>query len=275
MHRSQPPTSPIRHPARVGHADARAIQLGCALFTVILLLASSADASCKAGAVAPTCESMQFSATVVSTVDPVGLFGAVAPTVSGTLTFDRAIADIDPIANIGEYPRAIDCALIDLGSEMLDLNLGALGPNDGSSVRVINDMVDSGGPLTVITDVIAGAISTLSDFVGMFGAGSLGYGYSEFCIQTVTPCPPTIAVDESLPSAPGTIPMSDLFRVQFTNLLGDHAVLDAQLTTLTTAPLVACPEPGVATALSAGLMLLACAGRRRGALRVRTHPRSG
>jgi len=240
-----------------------ALGIHLVLVLAIALVPGRAEAGCKAGAVAASCVSMQFSANATSVIDPVGLLGTVSPTISGTMTFDTAIADSDPDPITGEYLLSVDCASIDFGVEVMDLNLGALSAIDESFVAVVNDLPDNSGPFPVLTDLISHGIGALVDFSGMMGAGTLSYAYSEFCIVGVTPCPPTIASSDAFPGAPGAIGTSDLFLIQFLNLIGDQAVVNGQLTSLTSVPVVPCPEPGMGAALAGGVFALAALQRRR------------
>jgi hypothetical protein len=229
---------------------------------VFALAPSAASAACAMGAMTQDCVSRSFSATVSFVVDPTGIYGVVGSTVSGSISYDSSIADVDPLSNVGEYPNAIECAFITAGDFSFELVLGQDDDSD-STVEVQNDATNNEAGFV---DAVGGAIAASGFNDNMIvGVGALGYGYSDFCIEILGNCPVTLVTNDLFPPAPGAaIPSSDLFRVEFVDLLGGTGTILGDIVSLSDTAPIACPEPGPVPSLAAALLCLGAVRRWHG-----------
>lgn len=248
-----------RRPSKPTLCSAQRVLL---LLVVFVLSSSAARAACTMGEVTPDCVTRVFSATVSTVSDPTGIYGVVGSMVSGSISYDASIADIDPLSNIGEYPNAIECASIDAGEFSFELVLG-LGDNSDSTVQVQNEVTRNEAGFADAVGAAIGAPGLAGGVIA--GVGALGYGYSDFCIQIAGNCPVTLVDSDAFPPAPGTaIPSSDLFLIEFVDLVGGTGTILGDLVSLTDTTPIACAEPGSAISFAASLLCVGALRRWRG-----------
>ena len=207
--------------------------------------------------------------------DPGGVFGAlgVGEILSGTYTVYTAIADVDGTDEGGRYLNAVECVTLDLDDRELTVGLTPFeitlppAPSD-PGITVLNDSEQGAPPFILVTDAatlgMAGPgvvrFNPIQDpplFV--FGGGGFAFGYGNSCVSGIqTPCPPTVLVDDDLPPAPGdtTGLLSAQMSFDYLTLENEFATANADILAIDPTSVVACPEPGFATALMTGVLVL-------------------
>ena len=221
------------------------------------------------------CASFAFDIETTSVSDPGGVFGALAvgETVSGSYTVYTASVDFDGTEEGGRYLNAVECMTLDLDDRILTVDLTPFeislppAPSD-PGITVLNDAEQGAPPFTLVTDTATFAIAGPGVFrfnpvqdppLFVFGGGGFAFGYGNSCVSGIqTPCPPLVLVDDGLPPAPGDT--TGLLTAQMTfdylTLENEFATANADLLAIDPTPVVACPEPGFATALMIGTLAL-------------------
>lgn len=241
------------------------VALPLVLIPTLLLGAREVAAACNEADFA-NCTTMAFTATADSVADPLGLFGTVGTTFTGWVTIDTDIDDQIGGPDFGFYPDAVECAVADFGQEIFGVELGLPSPGETPGIEVQNNIPSSAGGFTLLADGLEGSIvglTTAGDFVG---GGGIAYGYGEGCIQGFPGCPPSLLTDDSIPGPPGSLTTGargGQIVVRFEGLLGGAAIVSGDLLELTSSPDRPCPEPGMASALSTGLVAMGWLAHRK------------
>lgn len=228
--------------------------------------AEPARAACSAEDFAPTCESWAFTASVSSLADPLALFGPIGTSFAGVVTLETDIADTIAGSSVGFYPGAVECAFVDFEEQTLEVLLDLQTPDEEIGIEVMNDIPSSGGGFDVESDTLTAEIVGFGDVAGLLGLAGVGFGYGEGCFELLGNCPPTILVDDAIPTAPGdlsTPPRAGDIVVRFTSLTGAQALVGGILTNLSSRSPVPCPEPALGSGLAVALLFLGALRRRR------------
>lgn len=244
---------------------ARAFATPIFLIPTLLLGAREVAAACNEADFA-TCTTMAFTATADSVADPLGLFGTVGTTFTGWVTIETDIDDQIGGPDFGFYPGAVECAEVDFGQETFGVELDLASPGETPGIEVQNNIPSAAGGFTLLADGLEGSIVGLTTAGNFVGGGGIAYGYGEGCIQGFPGCPPSLLTDDSIPGPPGNLTTGargGQIVVRFEGLLGGAAIVSGDLLELTSSPDRPCPEPGMASALSIGLVAMTWRARRK------------
>ena len=235
----------------------------------------------ETGSLPAECESFSFEIEITSVTETNGVLDGIlsGDQLAGTFTVNTGVQDVDPTANEGRFLNAVECVSLDMGGRIFTADLTpveiTIPPSSSDpGIATINDSLQSAPGVSIYADTATFGMGGLSmmnivgtpdptDFV--FGGGGFAFSYGDTCfIPGPFPCPPSLLVDDGIPGATGDLTGilgAALMSCDFSSLGGDFGTAQADLLQIVAAPVVPCPEPGLALGAAVGVLGLA-AGRR-------------